>query len=328
MIYYNTSVQRHLICSVLLASAAVLGIVAGVSHGVAAGPRVVATISPIHSLVAGVMAGIGEPTLLIPGGASPHAYAMRPSEARALAEADIVFWVGEAMETFLARPLSALTEDTKVVELAAVSGITRLPARAGGAFAVHDGAADDDRGDAAAPAHEYAFNPHIWLGLENAEVMVTRIVAALSADDPADAAAYRANGVALRDRLHGLEAELNALLEPVRDVPYAVFHDAYPYLEEAFALRPVGAVTISPDQQPGARRLAELRERIVESGARCVFSEPQFQSALVATVLSGTGAVAGELDPLGATIAPGPDLYFTLMRRLAVSLHDCLTGTG
>ena len=101
-----------------------------------------------------------------------------------------------------------------------------------------------------------------------------------------------------------------------------------PTVEEAFALRPVGAITVSPDQQPGARRLAELRKRIVDVGARCVFSEPQFQSALVATVVSGTGAVAGELDPLGATIAPGPDHYFTLMRHLAVALHDCLAGTG
>ena len=332
MIYYNMSARRHVGPGVLLASAAALGIVAGVSHRAAAEPRVVATIPPIHSLVAGVMAGVGEPTLLIPGGASPHAYAMRPSEARALADADIVFWVGEAMETFLERPLAALTRDTTVVELAAVSGITLLPARAGGAFAVRDGAADDDHADtvvqAAGHGYGHAFNPHIWLGLENAEVMVTRIAAALSAHDPANAAAYRANGTALRDRLHDLEAELGALLEPVHDVPYAVFHDAYPYLEEAFALRPVGAITVSPDQQPGARRLAELRKRIVDVGARCVFSEPQFQSALVATVVSGTGAVAGELDPLGATIAPGPDHYFTLMRRLAVALHDCLAGTG
>lgn len=301
--------------------------------GAAAELKVVATIAPIHSLVAGVMAGVGEPILLIPGGASPHAYAMRPSGARALDEADIVVWVGASMETFLERPLASIASDVVVVALAAAPGVSLLPARAGGAFVAPDretasaGAVPSTaRRGKGGPLHDHDFNPHIWLSLDNAAHMIASIAAALRTRDAANAAAYGANAAALLARLRVLEGELGTLLEPVHDVPYAVFHDAYQYLEAEFALRPIGAITVSPDQRPGARRLAELRARIVATGARCLFVEPQFPPALVDTLLAGTGARTGELDPLGADLAPGPELYFTLMRRLAASFNACLAA--
>jgi zinc transport system substrate-binding protein len=135
---------------------------------------------------------------------------------------------------------------------------------------------------------------------------------------------YAANAVRLAARIDALDAELKGALAPVRDVPYVVFHDAYQYLERRYALRVVGSIAVSPERRPGARRVREIREKIRRLGARCVFGEPQFPSALLGTLIEGTDARVGTLDPLGADLPAGPDAYFTLMRNLGASLASCL----
>jgi len=300
-------------------------VVAFGAAGAAADVRVVASIKPIHSLVAGVMDGVGTPTLLIEGAASPHSYTLRPSDARALAQADIVFWIGEGLETLLGKPLAALARDALVVELADSAGLTLLAPRAGGAWAGHDEpGAPDDGDDHGRPGYD----GHLWLDPENAERLVARMAEALSSRDPAHAAAYRRNAVALAARLDALDGELSATLAPVKDVPYLVFHDAYQYFESRYGLAAVGSVTVAPDRAPGARRLTEIRARIVEAGVRCVFREPQFRPAAVETAVEGTPARVGEIDDLGATLAAGPELYFLLMRSLAGAIRDCLGASG
>jgi len=169
---------------------------------------------------------------------------------------------------------------------------------------------------------------HVWLDPGNAKAMVRIIVATLQETDAANAAAYAANGAALIQRLDGLDTALKDILSPVRAMPYVVFHDAYQYFERHFGLNAIGSITISPDRSPGARRLVEIRQKIQETGARCVFAEPQFTPALVRTVVEGTPAKAASLDPLGALITPGPDAWFTLMEALATSLRDCLAAKG
>lgn len=295
-----------------------------------AAPRVVATIKPLHSLVAGVMRGVGTPVLLLRGGASPHDYSLRPSDARALADAQLVFWIGPGLETFLARPLAAMAPGARAIALSAAPGVALLPARSGGVWERHGesppahgegaihGAGDDDHGDT---------NPHIWLDPANSRAMVRAIAQALSEADPAHAATYRVNAAHCEAALTALETRLRRRLAPVAARPYVVFHDAYPYLERAFGLNAVGAVTVSPERLPGARRIVELRERVRQSGAVCVFAEPQFQPRLVRTIVEGMPVRTDVLDPLGAALLEGPGLYAALMERMADALVRCL-GPG
>jgi zinc transport system substrate-binding protein len=287
----------------------------------AEGPDVVVSVKPIHSLVAAVMAGVGVPTLLVKGVASPHAYALRPSDAAALEEAEVVFWIGEPFETFLAKPLQTLRDESRIVDLAASEGLVLLPPREGGLWeAHHDDLAEQEHD------HDDAVDGHIWLDPGNARIMTARIASVLAERDPEHAEIYRMNGDALQARLTMLDAELAARLAPVKNVPFIVFHDAYQYLEKRYGLAGVGSITVSPEQPPGARRLQEIQERIASRGARCVFSEPNVEPALVDTVIAGTPARSGVLDPEGASLAEGPDLYFELLGGIAGSLRSCLAA--
>jgi zinc transport system substrate-binding protein len=282
---------------------------------------VVVSIKPVHSLVAAVMDGVADPVLLLSGAGSPHAYALRPSEAQALQEADVVFWIGEDLEVFLARPLQALARDARLVALHEADGVRLLAGREGGGWQAraHN---QPDPADEHEHGHEGA-DMHVWLDPRNAQAMVGTIARTLSQIDPQNEERYTANASLLHQRLTQLDVGLRERLTPVQDDPYIVFHDAYQYFEERYNLNAVGSLTIMPESRPGARRLYEIRARIVETRAQCVFSEPQFESALVETLVAGTGARTGVLDPLGATLAAGPDAYFDLMNQLAAALRGC-----
>lgn len=286
----------------------------------AAPPRVVVSIAPIHSLVAGVTEGVSEPRLLIPATASPHAYALKPSDARALSRAGLVVWIGEGLESMLEKPLQALPDGARVLEVAALDGIHLLPGRKGGIWQA-EAHHDHDHGH----GHGHGeMDGHLWLDPDNARVIVSAVAATLAELDAGHAERYRANASAMLARIDELERELRAQLAPVKEVPYIVFHDAYRYFEQAFGLHPAGAITVSPERAPGARRLSEIRDAIRRQGAVCVFSEPQFRPATVSVVLEGSGARHGVLDPLGAELQPGAGLWFELMRALAENLRLCL----
>ena len=293
------------------------------SAGVAAeAPRVVASIKPVHSLVAAVMEGIASPALLLAGAGSPHAYALRPSEAHALQQADVVFWIGEELEGFLAKPLRALARDASVVALHEADGVRLLARRESGGWQGHAHSQPDH-------ADEHRHGPkgadmHVWLDPRNAQAMAGTIASTLSRIDPQNEEKYAANASLLHQRLTQLDIELLERLRAVQDDPYIVFHDAYQYFENRYGLKAVGSLTIMAESRPGAQRLYEIRAMIAKTGAECVFSEPQFESALVETLIAGTTARPGVLDPLGATLAAGPDAYFDLMDQLAASLRSCL----
>ncbi|MEX4006065.1 zinc ABC transporter substrate-binding protein ZnuA [Neoaquamicrobium sediminum] len=311
---------------------------------------VVASIKPVHSLVAAVMEGVGEPELLVKGAASPHAYALRPSEARALERAKVVFWVGEGMETFLAGPLETLGGNARVVELVKAHDLVELDFREGGPFEAHDHGdheghdhahdddddeADHDGGDDHAheghghEGHDHgAIDMHLWLDPSNAKAFVHEIEEALSAADPDNAATYEANADALNEKLDALIAETDAALAPVRGRGFVVFHDAYQYFENRFDIQAAGSITVSPDAIPGAQRLTDIRAKVAELGATCIFAEPQFEPRLISVVAEGTQARTGVLDPLGADLEDGPELYFELIRNLTTSLTTCLAGAS
>ncbi|EJK82092.1 zinc ABC transporter substrate-binding protein [Rhizobium sp. AP16] len=284
-------------------------------------PDVVVSIKPIHSLVAAIMDGVGTPELIVDGAASPHTYALKPSNAKALEAAKVVFWVGPGMEAFLEKPLSALGANALVVELDKAPGITKLKFREGGAFE-----ADDDGDEPTDHDHDHGeFDTHLWLDPHNAKAMTAEITTTLVAADPANALTYEANQKALDDRLDALDAEIAATLAPVKSKPFIVFHDAYQYFERRYGVRVAGSITVSPESIPGAQRISEIHGKVAELGATCVFAEPQFEPKLVNVVLEGTSAKSGVLDPEAATLPQGPDLYFDLMRGIANSLKTCLS---
>lgn len=285
-------------------------------------PDVVVSVKPLHSLVAGVMKGVGDPYLLVRGAANPHAFALRPSDAKALSGAELVVWAGQPVETFLEKPLATLAKGAQVLTLVREPSVRLLPVRKGGAWEAHD----HDHAHEHRPGGDLESDGHVWLDPLNAKAITDLIASRLSALDPERAATYRANADSQKQALDTLDAEMKATLAPVKDRPFIVFHDAYHYLEDRYGLAAAGAITVSPEQPPGAARLSALRERINQAGAVCVFAEPQFEPALVRTLAQGTNARTGVLDPEGADIPDGPELYGKLMRFNMRSLVDCLSG--
>ncbi|TCA26568.1 zinc ABC transporter substrate-binding protein [Rhizobium leguminosarum bv. viciae] len=298
-------------------------------------PVVVTSIKPIHSLVSAIMQGVGEPELIVDGAASPHTYNLKPSNARALQNAKVIFWVGPGLEAFLEKPLQALGRDASIAELDNAPGLVKLPFREGGAFEPHD---DGDEHDSASatPEHEHdhaeadhdhgTFDTHLWLDPMNAKAMAAMITTTLVAADPANALTYQGNAKALDDRLDALDTELKGIVAPVKGKPFIVFHDAYQYFEHRYGIRVAGSITVSPETIPGAERVSEIHRKVGELGATCVFAEPQFEPRLVNVVIEGTSAKSGVLDPEAATLMAGPDLYFTLMRGIANRMKDCLSS--
>ncbi|MCH8197293.1 MAG: zinc ABC transporter substrate-binding protein [Proteobacteria bacterium] len=282
-------------------------------------PLVVASIPPLHSLASGVMAGVGTPALIVRGAASAHHRALRPSEARALHRAEIVIWIGPALEAFLAKPIQSLAGKATIVTMLETPGLGLLAPRKAGLWA-GDGASPDQR------AEPGKADPHIWLDPENAKIMVGAIGAALAAKDPANGARYGANVRALQRRLDTLSGALRTFLKPVSGVPYLVYHDGFQYFEKRFGLIARGAVARDPDQKPGPKRMFRLRALIEAGRIGCIFKEPGTPASLIHVLTGETGVASAVLDPLGAGLAPGPDLYFTLMRANAGAFVRCLSG--
>ena len=311
--------------------------------------KVVTSIKPVHSLVSGVMVGVGVPSLIIDGAGSPHTYSLKPSQAKQLQDAKLVFWMGDELETFLEGPIENIAQNATAIKLIDAHGLKKIKFREGGMF--------DDHGHDDHDEHDYEkhhdhddekhakkehddhedhdghddhghgeFDPHVWLDPVNAKAIVHEIEEALVKADPEHASTYEANAHKMMDKIDSLTAELREELEPVHEKGFIVFHDAYQYFEQRFDMAAIGSITVSPEVMPGAERVSELREKISDSSATCVFSEPQFEPKLVGILVEGTGARTGVLDPLGATLAKGPDLYFQLIRNMASSLKKCLSG--
>jgi zinc transport system substrate-binding protein len=291
------------------------------------------------------MKDIGEPVLLIDGASSPHTYSLRPSEARALNDADLVIYVSHTLEGFLEKPLESLSDQSHQLELVSLSQLSLRNMREGGAWEthLHDHAADaheehdhpDDHakhGDQDGHGHDHhhahdGVDPHIWMDPDNGATIAVAIANELAEIDPEHADDYRANLQTLLASLTNLGNDLRTKVAPIQDKPYVVFHDAYQYLETSLGLNAVGSITVSPDQKPGAKRLHEIEDKIQDIGAVCIFAEPQFRPAIVEAVVSDTGIRAGTLDPLGSDIAAGPHAYQEILSQNVDALVACL-GNG
>ena len=294
--------------------------------------KVVASIKPIHSLASSLMDGIGKPDLIVDGYASPHGFAMKPSHAKMLQEADIIFWVGEDLENFLVKPLSSIAKKAEKIELMEIKGLEVLKFRERNIFDDHDdhghddhGKKEDDHDDHGHDDHEGhahgEFDPHIWLDPVNAKVILKEMAEHLIENDEKNSAIYKKNlAKALKDIDKLIKDTKSELTKSIASI---VFHDAYQYFEERFNVNILGAFTVNTDVMPGAEQLAEIREIIEHDKVACVFSEPQFNPDIIKAVAKDMNIKTGVIDPLGATLNPGKDLYFNLIKNMSASFKNC-----
>jgi len=324
--------------------------------------KVVTSIKPIHSLASYLMDGIGKPELIVDGYASPHGFSMKPSHAKMLQNADLIFWVGEDLENFLEKPLKSIAKKAEKIELIEIKGLNVLKFRERNIFDEHDhddhghddhgkkedahddhghddhgkkednhddhghddhGKKEDDHDDHDEhEGHAHGeFDPHIWLDTMNAKAMLNEMAEHLIENDPKNEAKYKSNlDKALKD-IDKLTIEV--MTELNNSVSSIVFHDAYQYFEKRFNVNVLGAFTVNTDVMPGAEQLAEIREIIEHDKVACVFSEPQFNPDIINAVAKDMKIKTGVLDPLGATLDSGKDLYFKLIRNMSVSFKGC-----
>ena len=321
--------------------------------------KVVTSIKPIHSLASYLMDGVGKPDLIVDGYASPHGFALKPSHAKMLQNADLIFWVGEDLESFLEKPLKSIAKKAEKIELMEIKGLNKLKFRERNIFDEHDdhghddhakkeddhddhghdedghkeddhddhghdedGHKEDDHDDHGHEGHAHGeHDPHIWLDPMNAKVILEEMAEHLIENDQANASKYKENLKKAHKDLDKLTKKVKSELN--KDFKSIVFHDAYQYFEKRFDVNVLGAFTVNTDVMPGAEQLAEIREIIEHDKVSCVFSEPQFNPDIINAVAKDMNISTGVLDPLGATLNPGKDLYFDLISNMSKSFKGC-----
>ena len=310
--------------------------------------KVVTSIKPIHSLASYLMDGVAKPDLIVDGYASPHGFALKPSHAKMLQNADLIFWVGEDLENFLEKPLKSIAKKAEKIELMEIRGLTKLKFRERNIFEGHDdhGHKEDDHDDHAKKEDDHddhghddehkedghddhgheghahgEYDPHIWLDPMNAKTILSEMAEHLIENDQKNEAEYKANLKKSHKDLDKLTKKVKSELN--KDFKSIVFHDAYQYFEKRFGINILGAFTVNTDVMPGAEQLAEIREIIEHDKVSCVFSEPQFNPDIIKAVAKDTNVATGVIDPLGATLNPGKDLYFDLIGNMSKSFKGC-----
>lgn len=272
-----------------------------------AAPKVVVSIKPIHDLTLAVMEGTGAPVLLVPPGASPHNYALAPSQAKVLYEADLIVWVGPGLEQFLTQPLEQRKKDSTLLTLTKIPGMTLYPTHA-------------------QETQEHGpIDPHLWLDPTNLMVYTRDLAATLAKLDPEHAQLYQANSAKVLAALKSLDARLKTDLAPIKDKPIMVFHDAYQYLSKRYGLNVVGTVLLNPEVMPSVARVLEIQQTLKSKQVQCIFTEPQFKPAIVERLVTGTSVHTGILDPLGAPTPVGVPGIEALFNHLSNSLTGCLS---
>jgi len=292
-------------------------------------PNVAVDIAPVHSLVARVMQDVGAPDLIIKTGASPHDYRLRPSEAKALQDANLVIWMGKELTPWMEDAVKTLSTEAAILTLLEKDETTLLEFRESVLFEEHDHDDHSDKEHAETEDQDHdehahgAHDPHAWLSPENAKIWLNLIAAQLSTADPDNASTYFVNAAAAMTEIDTLMADVSTMLDPIRGNSFIVFHDAYQYFETVFEFPASGAISLGDATDPSPARIARVQGRIQEQKIQCVLAEPQFKKGLVVTVLEGTDAKTSIIDPLGVALEPGPALYPQLIRNMAKTLVDC-----
>ncbi|MDC0619098.1 zinc ABC transporter substrate-binding protein ZnuA [Pelagibacteraceae bacterium] len=301
--------------------------------------KVVTSIKPIHSLVSSVMDGVGKPDVIVDGYNSPHAFSLKPSHAKMLENADLVIWIGEDLEAFLEKPLDTIAKKAKNIEVMDLKGIRKLNFREKNIFEEHDGhdehkehdghdehkehdGHDEDKEHDDHEGHAHGeHDPHVWLDPMNAKVIIKEITKQLVQLDSKNSSIYKSNSKKALADIDKLTKNIKKNLN--KDLRFVVFHDAYQYFENRFGIQVLGALTVNTDVMPGAEQLSEIREVIEHKKVNCLFSEPQFNPSIIKSIAKDTNVKIGILDPLGAKLDKGKNLYFDLLNNMASSFKGC-----
>ncbi len=286
---------------------------------------VVASIKPIHSLVAAVMGDIGTPHLLLEAPSSAHHFTLKPSQARSLQAADIVFWVGPTMEQPLTKALATLAPQAQTLPLIESAGLVQINFdKVTPAHEKHDHEKHDhEKHDEHAKHDDHLINPHIWLDPQNAKIMLGVIAARLAKADPENASTYAANADSMAARFATLETDITSQLASYSAAKFLVLHDAHVYFERRFGLRNYGAITTEPDVMPTASRVKALRDELREHRFECIFTEPFLGQKAVALIAEGSKVSIGTLDPIASNLPAGAQLYPDLLMSYAKALQSC-----
>ena len=295
--------------------------------------KVVTTIQPLHSLVANVMDGTGDLGLILEGSASPHNFSLKPSHAKMLEKADVVFWFGEDLEIFLEKALKTIPTKAKIISFMKLKEIPKLKFREKNIFE-HDDHKDehkdehkdghDEHKDEHKDEHDHAhgeFDVHLWLDPINAKIMVKEIAHVLSDVDPSNAKKYNNNANKTLLKLDRMVLDIKKSIN--KRARFITFHDAYQYFEKRFEVASMGALTVNTDVQPGAKQISEIRKHVKEENIKCIFSEPQFNPKIIKVIAESTNIKTGVFDPLGSSFKPGKSLYFSLINDLSKNLSGC-----
>jgi zinc transport system substrate-binding protein len=278
--------------------------------------KVLTSIKPLQLIAAAVQDGVGVPEVLLPPGASPHNYALRPSDVRRVQSVDLLYWIGPDMEGFLPRVLKG-----RSLPSIAVQDLPGLKLRR---FAEdsHSHAEEVDEHD-----HDHrpgSLDAHLWLSSVNARVIAAKMAVDLSAADPANTARYQSNLKAFDEHLDALDVRLKARLAGIEGKPYFVFHEAFDYFEAAYGLKHAGVFSVAAEVQPGAQHVAAMRKRLQEVGKTCVFSEPPLRPRLAETLVAGLPVKLAELDALGGYTPATAQGYEQVLEKLGNDLAGCL----
>lgn len=308
----------------------IITLLASATPALAEVPKVVTDIPPVHALVAQVMGELGTPELLLARGADEHDFQLKPSQAGAVAEADLVVWIGPELTPWLDGAMDGRPEGASALALLDAEGTVR---RAYGEAKQDEHGHEEEHGHedehAQEDGHDHGHDhgsedPHAWLDPGNAQVWLGLIAADLGRLDPENAATYQANATAASERIAALDAELAALLAPLKDKPLVTFHDAFGYFVDHYGLTFAGSIALGDASSPGAARLAELRGELEAGGAACIFPEVQHDPTLVEQLAEGTAVkIGGALDPVGSSLEPGPEAYAALLSGMAKTIADC-----
>lgn len=282
--------------------------------------RVLTSIKPLQLIAAAVQDGVGQPEVLLPPGASPHHYALRPSDVRRVQSADLLYWIGPDMESFLSRVLK-----NRTLPVVAVQSLPGMHLRHFGAdSASHEEDHEDDHDEHDHDHRPGSLDAHLWLSSFNARVIAAKMVADLSAADPANAARYSSNAKAFNARLDAMDVRIKNRMAGIAGKPYFVFHEAFDYFEDAYGLKHAGVFSVAAEVQPGAQHVAAMRARLTEMGKTCVFSEPPLRPRLAETLTAGLPAKLAELDALGSNTPVDATGYELLLNKLGDDLVGCL----
>lgn len=274
-------------------------------------PAIVVSVEPLAMLLRELAVPQGRIHTLLPAGASPHFFAPRPSDLRAVATADWVLRIGGPFDGWADSLLAQSGRGARETVVLALPGLDPLP------LVAHHGHHGEDAS---------ALDPHCWLDpIRVRDVVVPALTEELAALHPGGARRYREEGERFRRELDALDRELRRLFAPPAPAFHSL-HAAWGYLAGRYQLRALGVVEVVPGEAPSPRRLGALIRGGRDDVGGPLLVEPSHHSPAAAVVAEALGAELRLVDPLGDPQDASRADYASLMRFNARAIAS--TGGG